>query len=84
MGTLKNSSIMVPTIKGKIRAEFEKAGARLTKYRIELPANMAGVFRMEFSQNAVVTLNGTDVNLSFGSIRLNPGENVIEVRINSF
>ena len=84
MGALENSSITVPTIKGPIGAKYEKLGARLTRYIIDLPANMAGEFLMEFSQQSVVTLNDREVNLSFGSIRLNPGRNVIDVRINSF
>ncbi len=84
MGTLEYSSITVPTIKGQIRAEYNKLGARLTKYTIELPANMASEFRMDFSQDAVGSLNGEVVNLSFGSIRMNPGRNVVEIKINSF
>lgn len=84
MGKLKNSSITVPTIKGQIKAEYNKLGERLTKYSIELPANMLGEFSMDFSPQAVVSLNGKTVNLSFGSIRLNPGINEIEIRINSF
>ncbi len=84
MGKLDHSIIEVPTIKGKIRAEFKKAGARLSRYIIHLPANMAGEFRKDFSPQEVVTLNGEDINLAFGSIRLKPGQNVIELRINSF
>ena len=84
MSSLKNSSIKVPTVKGQIKAEFQKSGARLSNYIIELPANMAGEFRMDFSPQAVVTLNGEDVNLAFGTIRLRPGKNDIEIKINSF
>jgi len=32
----------------------------------------------------VVTVNGEPVSLSFGSVRLSPGVNDIEIRINSF
>ncbi len=84
MGSLESSSIKVPTIKGQIKAKFEKPGARLSRYTIDLPANMAGEFEMDFSPQAVVTRNGEVENLSFGSIRLSPGKNVIEVKINSF
>jgi len=45
---------------------------------------MVGEFSVDFSPQAVVSLNGEVVNLSFGSIRLNPGINHIEIRINSF
>lgn len=84
MGILKSSSITVPTLKGQIKAQYKKSGARITNYTIELPANMIGEFSMDFSAQAVVSLNGESVNLSFGSIRLSPGINHIEVKINSF
>jgi hypothetical protein len=84
MGTLDSCSLTVPTIKGQIKAEYHKAGARLSTYTIELPANMAGEFRMDFPKQTQVTLNGEVVYLAFGSIRLEPGENVIEIKTNSF
>ena len=84
MGNLESSYITVPTIKGPIEAEFKQLGERLSKYTIELPANMAGEFSMDFSPQTVVSVNREVVNLAFGSIRLNPGINVIEVEINSF
>ena len=84
MGNLKNSSIVVPTIKGQIKGEYKKISNRLTEFLIELPANMIGEFDCNFSNNAVVNLNGEKVNTSFGTIRLNPGVNKIEIRINSF
>ncbi|MFO7671774.1 MAG: alpha-L-rhamnosidase C-terminal domain-containing protein [Bacteroidales bacterium] len=84
MGTLENSTIEVPTIKGKIRAEFERTGPRTAKYVIDLPANMAGEFSMEFPPQAAVILNGEEILLSFGSLPLKPGVNVIEIGINSF
>lgn len=84
MGNLKNSSIVVPTIKGQIKADYKRVNARLTQYAIEIPANMVGEFNAGFSAEDVVTLNGETVNLSFGTIRLNPGVNEIEVRVNTF
>ncbi|MCY1719023.1 family 78 glycoside hydrolase catalytic domain [Prolixibacteraceae bacterium Z1-6] len=84
MGSLKNSSIVVPTIKGQIKADYQLVNNRFTRYRIELPANMPGEFSPVLPKNAVVSVNGESVSLSFGSIRLNPGVNEIEIRINSF
>jgi alpha-L-rhamnosidase len=84
MGTLAHCTIEVPTIKGKIRAGYEKQGPRMAKYTIELPANMAGEFTMDFPSDADVRLNGKGVILSFGSVRLEPGTNEIEIKINSF
>ena len=57
---------------------------RLSYYTIEIPANMVAEFVMDFPKTAVVSLNGRTVNLSFGSVRLEPGVNKIELRINSF
>lgn len=84
MGNLKNSSIVVPTIKGQIKGEYVKVNNRFTKYSVELPANVVGEFVAELPSNAVVVVNGEPVNLSFGSVRINPGVNNIEIRINSF
>lgn len=84
MGSLKTSTIKVPTIRGEINAEFKRVNARLTQFKIELPANMVGEFDAGFSGEDVVTLNGETVNLSFGTIRLNPGLNEIEIKVNSF
>jgi alpha-L-rhamnosidase len=84
MSALSNSSIEVPTIKGKIRADFKKLSGRLQNYTIELPANMVGEFELNDIGDAVLTNNGETVNPSFGSIRLNPGVNEIEIQINSF
>jgi len=84
MGSLKNSTIKIPTIRGEINAEFKRLNARMSQYKIEIPANMVGEFNADFSDEDVVTVNGEPVNLSFGTIRLNPGVNIIEIRINSF
>jgi arylsulfatase A-like enzyme len=84
MSSLKHASITIPTIRGQIQGEYKKISNRLQRYQITLPANMVGEFALDFAGNEVVTLNGENVNLSFGSIRLNPGINDIEIRINSF
>lgn len=84
MSTLKNSSIKVPTIKGEIKGEYQRVNNRLTKYSFELPANMVGEFRIELTPQDVVSWNGNPVHSAFGSIRLAPGKNEIEIRINSF
>lgn len=84
MGKLKNSSIIMPTLIGQIKGEYNRINARFTRYSIELPANMVGEFYLNVSSENIVTINGETVNLSFGSIRLKPGINDIEIRINSF
>jgi arylsulfatase A-like enzyme len=84
MSTLKNSSIKVPTIKGEIKASFEHVNSRLEKYRIEIPANMVAEFYLPKDNNKVVRLNGEKANTAFGSIRLLPGVNEIDLVLNSF
>jgi len=84
LSTLKFSSIKVPTIRGEIKGDYRKVNNRFTKYEIELPANTIGEFMSEFSAEDEITLNGKKVNTSFGSIRLQPGKNSIEIRVNSF
>ena len=84
MSTLKHSSITIPTIRGLIQGEYKKVSDRVKRYKLTLPANMVGEFALDFAGNEVVTVNGENANLSFGSIRLNSGVNEIEIRINSF
>jgi len=84
MGRLNNSSVKVPTPLGIIKADYIKINNRFTKYSVELPANMTGEFKVDLTENAVVTCNGEKVDLSFETIRIGPGINVIEIRINSF
>ncbi len=84
MGSLKNSAIVVPTIKGQIKGKYKKVNMRYTQFIIDLPANVVGEFKMNFQDNAVVNVNNKPVDLSFGNIRLKPGTNQIDIRINSF
>jgi hypothetical protein len=84
MSSLKKSSIKVPTIKGEIEGSYEFVNERFQKFSIVLPANVVGEFGLNFSEESTVTVNGNQVNLSFGSVRLEPGISEIEIRINSF
>ena len=84
MGTLKQSSIEVPTIKGNIKGEYKFVNARLQTYTIEIPANMVAEFEMDVPANKAIRLNGEKVSLAFGSIRLMPGIHRIELVVNSF
>jgi hypothetical protein len=84
MSTLSYSTIEVPTIHGQITGNFKKISNRLQEYKIKIPANMVGEMEMHTSDDAVITINGKTVNPAFKSIRLNPGMNHIEIRINSF
>lgn len=84
LSNLKNSTIKVPTILGEIKGEYQRVNGRLQKYSIELPANMLGDLKLNVSPADVVTLNGKKVNTAFGTIRLEPGLNQIDIKVNSF
>ncbi|MFK7932334.1 MAG: sulfatase-like hydrolase/transferase [Saprospiraceae bacterium] len=84
MSDLKNSEIEVPTIKGVIKGSYEYFNRRKQVYTIELPANMVAEFEVVGAEGKEVKLNGKKVSLAFGSIRLMPGVNEIEMVINSF
>ncbi len=84
MGNLKQSSIKVPTLKGPVKGEYQYVNDRLRRYTIEIPANTAAEFSVQSAANEVVQLNGQKINPAFGSVRLEPGVNHIEININSF
>ena len=84
MGDLTHSSIEVPTLLGPIKGDYRRVSDRRQTYTIELPANMVAEFSVQGSPEDVMTLNGCSVNNAFGSIRLQPGVNRIEISINSF
>ncbi|MEO0340587.1 MAG: hypothetical protein AAF242_15430, partial [Bacteroidota bacterium] len=57
---------------------------RLQRYTIEIPANMFAEFELTDTRGKVVKVNGEAVSTAFGSIRLSPGVNQIELVVNSF
>ncbi|MFY0650554.1 MAG: sulfatase-like hydrolase/transferase [Cyclobacteriaceae bacterium] len=84
LSKLEHSEIKVPTLLGEINGKYRRVSGRLQTYEIELPANMLGEFVLSGAGDSVITLNGVKVNSAFGSIRLSPGMNKIEIKINSF
>jgi hypothetical protein len=84
MSNLKNSSIIVPTIKGQIKANYLKKSKLETEYNIELPGNTVGEFLVSLGSEDELILNGLPVNTMFKSVRLIPGQNKIEIKINTF
>lgn len=84
MSRLRHSSIMVPTLRGPVKGSYQRSGPNLTKFQIEVPANMAAEFDGGFSIRDEVTVNGKPVMVSHGTLRLEPGVNEIEIRVNSF
>ncbi len=81
---LTNTSIIVPTIKGPVKASYELVTNRLKRYQVEIPSNTAALFSPPIADHEVITLNGERMDPVFGSIRLEPGINNIEIRVHSF
>ncbi len=79
MADLEHSSIVVPTLLGLIKGKYQRENDHLRKYEIAVPANMAAEFSIPSSTEVNITLNGKTVNPTFGSIRLYPGVNRIEI-----
>ncbi|MCM4154855.1 sulfatase-like hydrolase/transferase [Gramella sp. AN32] len=84
MGTLKNSSIEVPTLKGIIKADFKYYNDRKETYTLSIPANMVAEFVLKTEEGKVIMLNGKKAPSAFETIRLTPGTHTIEVVVNSF
>ncbi|PHN08162.1 sulfatase-like hydrolase/transferase [Flavilitoribacter nigricans] len=84
LGDLNQSAITVPTIRGTIEGTYTRVNNRVQRYEITLPGNTFANLVLQANPNDAVLLNGEPVNLAFGSIRLEPGVNQIELRINSF
>ncbi|WP_116106715.1 sulfatase-like hydrolase/transferase [Lewinella sp. IMCC34191] len=84
MSTLERTSIEVPTLRGTIRGKYENVDPRLQVFEVTLPGNMVAEFALDLKESQTMTLNGESVNPAFNTVRLEPGLNRIEVRINSF
>jgi len=84
MGSLKNSTIEVPTIKGTIKATYTFQNPRLQTYTVKIPANMVAEFEIAPSPGKELMHNGIKVPSAFGSVRLAPGHHEIKLVVNSF
>ncbi|MEQ8878756.1 MAG: family 78 glycoside hydrolase catalytic domain [Cyclobacteriaceae bacterium] len=84
LADLEFTSIEVPFLKGTVKADYKKVNNRVKTYRFTIPANMAAELILDAAENDTVILNGNQVNSSFGSIRLEPGEHLVTLRVNSF
>ncbi len=78
MGTLTSSTIVVPTIRGKIKAHFT-VHDDVKSYEIEIPANMSGEFYFEGTTPPKVVLNGEDLGHLEGAILLQSGKNILKL-----
>ena len=84
LSTLEFSEVKVPFLTGEVEASFQKINPRLKRYVINLPANVSAELKLENDPEDSITLNGESVDTSFGTIRLSPGKNEIELKVSSF
>lgn len=77
LGSLKETSIIVPTIKGQIKADYILLD-NTRKYTIEIPGNMKAEFDVGQYPNAKIMLNG--IKTDNGILHLQPGKNTILIR----
>lgn len=84
LSRLTETAITVPFLTGKVNASYKRVNNRLQRYAFDLPANVSADLFLEFGPNDAVSLNGEKVNTQFGTIRLSPGRNEIELQVNSF
>jgi hypothetical protein len=80
MSNLQNSSITVPTIRGKITGEFRRPNNKTEEYNLTIPANMKGEFVFKTEKTEEVLLNGQSVETKSGKLDLLPGSNKIEIK----
>ena len=77
LGSLKTSSIIIPTIRGQIKANYVLQEDKTKKYIIEIPANMEAEFKISHSSSVKVNHEITDIKK--GVIFLESGRNSIEI-----
>lgn len=84
LGTLSASEITVPTMKGLIKASYQRKSRIRQEYTFELPANVSAELELKYSPEDTILLNGTKADTSFGTLRLSPGINTIVINVNTF
>jgi len=74
LSTLKNSTVTVPTIKGKISAEYHDINGS-KEFLISIPGNMDCDFIIDNVNYLTISLNGKRMNEETGILKLEPGKN---------
>ena len=77
LGELKSSSIVVPTIRGQIKADYKLQDANTAMYKIEIPANMKAEF--EVQKDLKITVDTKKQPEGTSIINLESGNHVIEI-----
>ena len=78
---LTNTKIMVPTIRGSIRAEFKQVEGS-DEFTIDLPGNMQSEFVFPIPEKSIIYLNGDRIDNYIGLLNLFPGTNRISIKSN--
>jgi alpha-L-rhamnosidase len=84
LSTLNKSEIVVPMLKGLIKAKYQRKSKVLQEYAIEIPANVSAEMTLQTKPEDTVLLNGEKVDMSFGTVRLSAGVNKVELRVNTY
>jgi len=84
LGNLKSSKIEVPTVRGTIKGAYKFENDRLQTYEFDIPSNMVAEFSLKDTEGKDAILNGFKMPTMFDSIRLEPGNHVIQLKFNSF
>jgi alpha-L-rhamnosidase len=79
LAELKTSKIMVPTIRGSIKAEFRQVEGSY-EFLIDLPGNMDCEFIYPIKGNSSIYLNDEKINNYKGVLNLFPGTNRISIK----
>lgn len=77
LGSLKTSSIIIPTIRGQIKANYVLQEDKIKKYTIEIPANMKAEFKV--NTTSAVKLNNQEESSNTSVLLLEPGKHTIEI-----
>ncbi|WP_199271526.1 alpha-L-rhamnosidase C-terminal domain-containing protein [Cellulophaga sp. L1A9] len=77
LGGLKTSSVVVPTLRGQIKASYTLQENKIEKYVIEVPANMKAEFEVKTSSK--IKVNNKIILNSISHIPLESGSNIIEI-----
>lgn len=84
LSNLNSSTIEVPTVRGGIKAKYTYNSSGLQTYEIHIPGNMVAEFSLKDIAGKDLIHNGEKVPSAFETIRLLPGNNIIQLKINSF
>jgi alpha-L-rhamnosidase len=84
LGDLTQVALVVPTIRGQIKASFAKKNPRSEVYEVEVPGNMDVLYYFKQRQGVEIMHNTQPISPLSSYILLSPGKHIIEYKINSY